>query len=258
MGGLQLTLAVLALAASVKGQGPPCWYDSMCPYTEQDTSLHIPATEANLEARMDWCYAACGTAETANPGDCAFFTVFTNRGVSSCKLLTSCQDADADADCLAQGNCNSGPRDCTAPSTTVCDKLPASVEPAIPWQCDTVDPYSTPVPDGETCFLSCDGRVTASGVQAVILSTCNDGSWSPSIPSEGAVGDYPALPASLPMPDAAEADQLACGCADEPMAWDHDNDVATAGIVYDPNTLPGKKKILLLYLIMRLDLILLF
>jgi len=232
------TLSLLSLLTTVTisvAQSPSedCWYGSFCPYNKDspDQFLIDPKEDTMLK-KMTWCQDKCYNDPEAQ---CNHFTIHTARGGTICYLLTSCMDpSDSDA-CIKDGLCNSGPKDCE--SNNNCPMLIDYVDPAsankIKWQCDgSINPYTQQVPEGETCFLSCNAWVDdTTATPAVITSTCEAGAWTNSVvnPPDLTIA---AIPNPLPQPDAEEAEQIACSCALYPMAW---NDI----IDYDPNTLPG-------------------
>jgi len=230
------TLSLLSLLTTVTisvAQSPSddCWYGSVCPYNrDSPNQFPIDPLQDTMLLKMTWCQDKC-----FNDADCQHFTIHTARGGSTCYLLTSCMDpSDSDA-CIKDGLCNSGPRDCA--SNNNCPMLPDYVDPAsankIKWQCDgSINPYTQQVPEGETCFLSCNAWVDDStGKPAVITSTCEAGVWTDSVVSPPGL-NIAAIPDQLPNPNAGEGDQIACTCAMYPMVWGENID-------YDPNTLPG-------------------
>jgi len=231
------SLTLLSLLATVTlstGQAPSedCWYGSFCPYNrDSQNQFLIPSTEDTMLKKMTWCQLKC----FEDTGTCAHFTIHTARGGTQCYLLDSCNDPSDNDACIKDGLCNSGPKNCA--DNNNCDVLPEYTDPTsankINWQCDgSINPYTQQVPEGETCFLSCNAWVdSVTGTPAVITSKCETGAWTTAAVSPAGL-TIPALPATIPQPDGVEADQVACSCAIQPMAW---NDV----IDYDPNTLPG-------------------
>ena len=227
-------LPLLALLVTVGGQAPSadCWYGDMCQYNELDISFPVPATETDQLSKMTWCQQQCFDDASVT---CEHFTIHTTRGATTCYLLSACSRSSSDV-CLSDPSnpCDSGPKDCTA--NTNCDMLaaPAS-DTAIPWQCDDVDPYAQQVPEGKTCFLTCNAWTeTATGLPAVITSTCDAGGFTPSVVTNSWTNaDVPALPATLPQPD--DLAQAECSCAPYDMEWD---DAGTM-VDYDPNRLLG-------------------
>merc|ERR1712243_430341 len=174
------TLSLLSLLTTVTisvAQSPSddCWYGSVGPYNrDSPNQFPIDPLQDTMLLKMTWCQDKC-----FNDADCQHFTIHTARGGSTCYLLTSCMDpSDSDA-CIKDGLCNSGPRDCA--SNNNCDMLPDYVDPAsankIKWQCDgSINPYTQQVPEGETCFLSCNAWVDdTDGKPAVVTSTCEEG-----------------------------------------------------------------------------------
>jgi len=233
-----ITLTLVSLLTTVTicvAQSPSedCWYGSFCPYNRDspDQFLIDPTelTEDTMPMRMAWCQEKC-----FNDVDCQHFTIHTVRTDTICYLLTSCTDPSDNAACIMDERCNSGPKDCA--DNKNCPMLEPYQDPAsankINWQCDgSINPYTQQIPEGQTCFLSCNAWVDDTGKPAVITSTCDAGAWTTSVvnPPDLTIA---AIPDPLPQPDALEADQIACTCALQPMAW-NDN------IDYDPNTLPG-------------------
>merc|ERR1712080_39893 len=229
-----ITLSLLSLLTTVTltvSQSPSddCWYGSFCPYNRDspDQSL-IPITEDSMLKKMTWCQDKC-----FNDPNCNHFTIHTARGGTSCYLLATCLDPSDNVACIKDGLCNSGPKDCATNNN--CPKLESYADPAsankINWQCDgSINPYTQQVPEGASCFLSCNAWVDDTKQPAVITSTCEAGAWTKSEVSPAL--DIAAIPATLPQPDGLEADQIACSCAMYPMAWKDTID-------YDPNTLPG-------------------
>merc|ERR1712243_121472 len=234
-----ITLSLLSLLTTVTicvAQNPSedCWYGSVCPFNKDspDQILIDPTelTEDTVLEKMTWCQEKC-----FSDTNCKHFTIHTTRGETTCYLPTSCMDPSDNATCINDGGCNSGPKDCD--SNNNCPMLAPYVDPTsankINWQCDgSINPYTQQIPEGETCFLSCNAWVDDStAVPAVITSTCEAGLWTPSVVSPADL-TIAAMPNTLPQPDTLEAEQIACSCAPQPMAW---NDI----IDYDPNTLPG-------------------
>lgn len=237
-----LALALLAMAAAAAAD-PACWYGALCPYSEnQEKQFNIDTSAGNgaetLEEQMLACQALC-SQDNADTGteDCQHFSVHSFRGVTTCYLLEECEDPSSVDVCLSAASlpCNSGPLDCAVNSN--CAVLDASMTEAgkIEWQCDEVNPYSQQVPEGKTCFLSCNAWVDSNGSPAMISSICTGGAYQDSTVQGANPADVPALPDSYPKPDALAADQVPCGCADYNMQWD---DAGTM-VDYDPNTLPG-------------------
>merc|ERR550519_194982 len=177
--------------------------------------------------KMTWCQDKCFNDES---GTCKHFTIHTARGGTACYLLEACTDPSDNDACIKDGLCNSGPKDCAENKN--CPMLPEYLDAtsAINWQCDgSINPYTQQVPEGETCFLSCNAWVDdATKVPAVITSTCIEGAWTPSAVSPVDL-TIAAMPDVLPQPDASEADQIACSCAPQSMVW---KDI----IDYNPNS----------------------
>jgi len=235
MRSLQLTIAVLALAATAAGQ---CWTNNLCDYNEDSENKVVfdpnDVLYNTFEKQMTACQAEC----VANTDIiCSHFSVFTSRSIPTCYLLTDCDSSTTPA-CLELGTCNSGPKDCASNFNCPVLTAPATGD-YIPWQCDgDVNPYTQQIPEDTTCFLSCKSWVTTEGVPAQVTSSCvkgsTEGEWTASAINGAAEADVPALTgAALPQPDAET--QIACTCAIQPMTWDP----AGLDINYDPNTLPG-------------------
>merc|ERR1719158_949813 len=155
---------------------------------------------------MTWCQEKC-----FNDLNCNHFTIHTTRGETTCYLLTSCMDPSDNAACIKDCDSNN--------NCPMLDVDPTSAN-KINWQCDgSINPYTQQIPEGETCFLSCNAWVDdTSAVPAVITSTCEAGVWTPSVVSPADL-TIAAMPNTLPQPDFAEAEQIACSCASQPMAW---------------------------------------
>merc|ERR1719158_1510712 len=227
-----ITLTLLSLLATVTltvSQNPSddCWYGSLCPYNrDSPDQFMIPITEDTMLKKMTWCQDQC-----YNNQDCGHFTIHTARGGTSCYLLATCLGPSDNEACIKDGLCNSGPKDCDANSN--CPMLAPASDNKINWQCDgSINPYSQQVPEGQTCFLSCNAWVDdTTKVPAMITSKCETGAWTTSIVSPAGL-NIAAIPSTLPKPDGVETDQVACSRATYPMAWKDTID-------YDPNTLPG-------------------
>ena len=228
MGGLSSGLSLLLLfLASSNPQNPrlDCWYNFLCPFSETCGQEVIPAENADLGlgSQMDYCQQQCSNLVG---GTCKHFSVATMETKVYCYLLETCATAIMDS-CLEESICNSGPADCdTNDNCPMLTTNPGSSK--IRWQCDGVNPYTHVVPDGMTCFLSCNAWTSPpnaiDGTPVLITSTCSGGVYQDS----KATPTIPNLPNPLPKPNEEEP---TCDCADRLMAWH--------GIEYDPNTLPG-------------------
>ena len=233
-------ISILALLSSAAGQDNPCWYNALCKYDEADKLSIDTATYPTLEEQMGYCQTECVALDGDVDGVCNHFTVHASRGVPSCYLLDTCLDSSIET-CLELGTCNSGPMNCDAafnPSCPLLDDTTMISEGQISWQCDETNPYAQQVPNGATCFLTCNAWADAAGTPVYVSSTCTDGAYEPSVVSDPLLV-IPALAGvALPKPDDLAAAQLACTCAAQPMSWDLNGD-GTSMIAYDPNTLIG-------------------
>ena len=245
MRSLQLTLTVLALAATARGQNPPCWFEDMCSFDQNaDVNTVIDKVAfATLDDQLVECQRLC-FAEAS----CDYFTVFNTggaRGNVFCYQLAACDHTDAT--CIETGTCGSGPGDCDL--NTNCPVLDAATmagDDTIRWHCDNTDPYTEETPEGETCRLFCAAWEDDDGKSATIQSTCQGADptqkWSNS-EAVGTGGDAVIFPelnadaASRPRPDSVAADQRVCGCPPFNMEWTLEDGNT---VDYDPNSLPGK------------------
>jgi len=156
---------------------------------------------------------------------CKYWTWFTYRGSTTCYLLDSCAE-ERDAACLLNGNCVSGPEDCTNSTVVVdgCEKPRAPSPEYIPWQCSdtqgntlTAEQLNTTIDVGTTCYLRCEAWETESGSRGYLESTCNeDGEWTATAPHNGdaalkvPLGPYPKPTGS----------GLSCQCSPLHVVWE--------------------------------------
>jgi len=156
---------------------------------------------------------------------CKYWTWFTYRGSTTCYLLDSCAE-ERDAACLLNGNCVSGPEDCTNSTVVVdgCEKPRAPSPEYIPWQCSdtqgntlTAEQLNTTIDVGTTCYLRCEAWETESGSRGYLESTCNeDGEWTATAPHNGdaalkvPLGPYPKPTGS----------GLSCLCSPLHVVWE--------------------------------------
>jgi len=156
---------------------------------------------------------------------CKYWTWFTYRGSTTCYLLDSCAE-ERDAVCLLNGNCVSGPEDCTNSTVVVdgCEKPRAPSPEYVPWQCSdtqgntlTAEQLNTTIDVGTTCYLRCEAWETESGSRGYLESTCNeDGEWTATAPHNGDA----ALKVPLgPYPNPTGSG-LSCQCSPLHVVWE--------------------------------------
>jgi len=203
------------------------------------------ATDASEE-----CYNLCN-AESGPAADpkCEDFTVLKigNRP-PKCYLLREPCITNIHDDCIAKGNCISGPNDCTEVPQT-CPVVASLPEGFSRWQCvdinmEPINPYSVQPPVGTICYQTCPSWTDASGNSARLVSVCEEGAsvgaWSEALNVDGQELAYPKYPmdgtfdTSYPTPDMDQDSAMACGCEPLEVRWPYEG-----GDYYDPNAEPA-------------------
>jgi len=197
------------------------------------------------------CYTLCN-AESAVDADprCEDFTVMKvgNRPPKCYLLREACMTNIVD-DCIAKGNCISGPNDCTEVPQT-CPVVASLPEGFSRWQCvdinmEPINPYTVEPPVGTICYQTCPSWTDSLGNSARLVSVCEEGAgagaWSAAQNVDGLELSYPPYPndgvfdSSYPTPDQDENSAMACGCEPLEVRWPYTD----AGVYYDPNAEPA-------------------
>merc|ERR1719435_229956 len=220
-----VTAIILAsLLASVSSQwlnGCPL-VDSFCDPEDAQYDLgtltgdNLLPTATAADAAEE-CYNLCN-AESAvdSVPRCEDFTVMKvgNRPPKCYLLREACMTNIVD-DCIAKGNCISGPNDCSEVPQT-CPVVASLPEGFSRWQCvdinmEPINPYTVEPPVGTICYQTCPSWTDSLGNPARLVSECQEGAsagaWSPAQSVDNAELSYPPYPAdgvfdsSYPTPD---------------------------------------------------------
>ena len=148
--------------------------------------------------------------------ECLFFSFHETRGQPHCSLLrTQCLVRTG---CTAQQKCVTGKSSCSCPKIEYIPGEKSSSEYSR-WTCGEVDPYSTDIPVGTTCSVTC-----ASWKDPSLQSTCLT-NWKRSTTSPKDSKSISLLYAApYPTPDQPD---MECGCE------------AIGPYLYDPNDEAG-------------------
>merc|ERR1719206_926331 len=156
-------------------------------------------------------------------------------------------------DCIAKGNCISGPNDCTEVPQT-CPVVASLPEGFSRWQCvdinmEPINPYSVQPPVGTICYQTCQSWTDMNGNSARLVSVCEEGAsvgaWSEAQNVDNNELAYPKYPmdgtfdTSYPTPDMDQDSALACGCEPLEVRWPYEDTGAGPGDYYDPNAEPA-------------------
>merc|ERR1719233_2462350 len=176
------------LQRDVDVESSDCWMNGY--FCRSDASNLIETAES--ESAED-CQEKCKDEE-----GCKHFSFHITRGQGQCSLLSSCQVI---TECLDVANCVAGRKTCDCPALDYLPGTKDSTEYAR-WSCGDIDPYSSSIPVGTTCSVSC-----ASWAESPLESTClKNGKWSPTVSPARRSLTYLA---PYPTPDQPD---MVCGC----------------------------------------------
>jgi len=174
-------------------QEDSCWYDGgYCQVTRENTV----STEDVQTAEQ--CSKLCEDSE-----DCQHFTFLHHRGTPICSLLADCDTFTPQ--CPSTQGCVSGPKLCSCGAIESFKTEEDNTKEYARWECGDLDPYTSSVPLGTVCTVSCP-----TWKEVTFQSVCmRGGSWTPSTPSNNPVSLAYSSTTVVNTPDQVD---MVCGC----------------------------------------------
>jgi len=197
---------------SREAQDDSCWYENgYCQVTRQTTVSTESVSTA--EECSDLCLAE---------DECEHFTFLHHRGTPTCSLLRSCETFTPQ--CPTTEGCVSGPKICSCSSIASFKTEEDITKEYARWECGEVDPYTSSIPLGTVCTVSCP-----TWKEVTFQSQCmRGGTWTPSTPTTSSVSLGYSATTVVNTPD---QEDMVCGCR-EIGAFNYDpNDEVGAEMV---------------------------
>merc|ERR1712013_77314 len=177
------------LQRDVAVESSECWMNGYFCRSDASNLIETVGSESAEE-----CQGKCEGEE-----GCEHFSFHITRGQGQCSLLSSCQVI---TECLDVASCVTGRKTCDCPALDYLPGTKDSTEYAR-WSCGDIDPYSSSIPVGTTCSVSC-----ASWAESPLQSTwVKNGKWS------ATTSPVRSLTYLAPYPTPDQPDMV-CGCQD--------------------------------------------
>lgn len=188
-------------------QEDSCWYEGgYCQVTRGNTV----STEDVQTAEQ--CSQLC-----QENTDCQHFTFLHHRGTPICSLLAECETFTPQ--CPSTQGCISGPKLCSCGAIQSFKTEEDSTKEYARWECGDLDPYTSSIPIGTVCTVSCP-----TWKEVTFQSVCmRGGSWTPSTPSTSPVSLGYSATTVVNTPD---QEDMVCGCKEVgPFNYDPNDEI---------------------------------